>query len=145
MTETLDQSTIEDKMEESTWEEKFARKKWKVNVFKLFAGLSVGLVILGSGIILVNYNGLQWGLSGLIWGFLFLPLGLWITASVILGGLGPSGYYKLWLSPRYRTFFQWWYWRGSPEEPEESEQMDESEKAAYRQRQEEDKTRREFD
>lgn len=89
-----------------------------MDVPKLLVSLALGLVVLGAGIILVNSNGLQWGLNGIIWGLLLLPLGLWITASAILGGLGPSSPYILGL---HRVMFFWWNWIGS----EEAEKRDE--------------------
>jgi len=94
MTETLDQSILEDKMEESAQERHFAQEQRKLAAIKLLVGLSVGLTVLLSGIIMITFGG--FGSLGLLaTGFLFLPLGLWITASVALGGLGPTGAYRV--------------------------------------------------
>lgn len=118
MVETLDQNILEDKQEDSARYRQFARKEWKMSVSKLLAGLFVGLIILGSGIIIVN--------NGMIWGFLLLPFGLWVTASVILGGLGPSIWYRL---RGYRNLpWGWISWFKSEDEntKEENEKAPES-------------------
>ncbi len=120
MQESLEQSILEDEARQSLEDKQLMRKAARMDAPKLLVSLSIGLVVLGSGIVLVNFNGLQWGLTGLIWGFLLLPIGLWITASAILGGLGPSGPYRLGF---HRVMFIWWNWIGS----EESEKREENE------------------
>jgi len=140
MVETLDQSALEDMAEEKAGERRFARKAREVSALKLAAGLSMGLAVLGSGLILIAYEGFSsW--VWLSWGFLFLPWGLWIVASVALGGLGPSAWYRLWW--RYRFFWFWWNWISS-EESEEYDEIERSEKAEnIEARKESDKVRRE--
>ncbi len=128
MQESLEQSILEDETRRSLEDKQLMRKAVRMDAPKLLVGLAVGLVVLGSAIVLVNFNGLQWGLNGEIWGLLLLPLGLWITASAILGGLGPSAQYGLWL---HRVMFTWWNWIGS-EESEKREENDENERAEPR-------------
>lgn len=115
MTETLDQSILEDKLEESAEERHFAREERKVDAAKLSLGLSVGLGVLASGIVLITYGGFG-SLRWLAAGFLFLPLGLWITMSVGFGGLGPSGAYRL---RSYRNLRFWWGWIRTRDQEEE--------------------------
>jgi len=117
MGETLEESIQEDKVEELAVERQFARKARKVDLFRLSLGLGLGLAVLISGMVLVTYEGLgSW--EYLTLGFLFFPIGLWILASVALGGLGPGRSYR---------FFGWWDWMSS-EEAEEYEKQ-ENEKA----------------
>ena len=140
MGETLDQSALEDMAEEKAGERQFALKAREVSAVKLAAGLSIGLAVLGSGLSLIAYEGFgSW--VWLSWGFLFLPFGLWILATVALGGLGPSAWYRLWW--RYRFFRFWWNWIGS-EEYVEHDKIEENETAeSIEARNESDKFRRE--
>ena len=140
MVETLDESALEDMAEEKAGERRFARKAREVSAVKLAAGLSIGLTVLGSGLGLIAYEGFgSWRWLAL--GFLFLPLGLWIVASVALGGLGPSAWYRLWW--RYRFFRFWWNWISS-EESLEHDKIEENETTEnIEARNESDKSRRE--
>ena len=139
MVETLDQSIREDQAKELADELQFARKARKVDNVRLSVGLSVGFTVLLSGTILIFSNGFG-SLALLAWGFLFLPMGLWIVASVALGGLGPSAWYRLW---QYRIFLFWWTWI-TTEESEEYDEIEESEKAEnIEARNASDKSRRE--
>ena len=133
MTETLDQSILEDKLEESAAERQFVREERKVDAVKLSVGLSVGLGVLASGIILITYGGLALGV-------IFLPIGLWIIVSVSLGGLGPSAWHRLF---DYRVVRIPWSWIHS-EESEEEDKREKNEKAEnIEARNESDKSRRE--
>ena len=116
MIETVEQSIQEDRAKELAEELQFARKARKVGKVRLSVGLFVGLAILLSGIVLITSGG--FGSLGLLTtGLLFLPLGLWITGSVALGGLGPSGgAYRL---RSYRYLWFWWGWIGSRDKEEE--------------------------
>lgn len=141
MLETLDQSALEDMAEEKAVERQFARKERKVDVVKMTAGLSVGLAFLASGAILVIYNGFG-SVFVAAYGLLFFPIGLWIFASVALGGLGPSAWYRLW---DYRVFRIWWNWIGSKESVEErrKEASEKAEKVEARAESDESKSERE--
>jgi hypothetical protein len=122
MVETLDQSALEDMAEGKAAERQFAQKARRVSATKVAAGLSTGLAVLASGLILIIYEGFgSWRWSAV--GFLFLPLGLWITASVALGGLGPSGAYRL---RSYRYLWFWFGWIGSRDKEEEGSEKAES-------------------
>jgi hypothetical protein len=135
MTETLDQSIEEDMAEESAGERRFSRKARKANTVKLFVGLLIGLAVLAPGIILISYDGFgSWEYLAL--GFLCLPAGLLILASVALGGLGPSAWYRLW---DYRVFRIWWTWIGS-EESEEERKKEANQKAENTEARNEDDT-----
>jgi len=139
MVETLDQSALEDMAEGKAAERQFARKARKVDNVKLSVGLSVGLAVFLSGIVLIANAGFG-SLSWFATGFLFLPLGLWVLASVALGGLGPSAWYRLW---KYRLFWFWWNWISS-EESLEYDEIERSETAEnIEARNESDKSRRE--
>jgi len=133
MIETLDQSIEEDMAEESAGERQFSRRARKADAVKLLVGLSIGLAVLAPGIILISYEGFgSW--EYLTLGFLFLPIGLWILASVAMGGLGPSAWYRLW---DYRVFRIWWNWIGSKESEEENKR-EENERAENIESQSED-------
>ena len=122
MVETLDQSALEDMAEGKAAERQFAQKARELNATKVAVGLATGLAVLVSGLVLITYNGFgSWRWSAV--GFLFLPLGLWITASVALGGLGPSGSYRL---RSYRYLWFWWGWIGSRDKEEEGSERAES-------------------
>jgi hypothetical protein len=119
-------------VQESAVDRKLLQKVRRADTVKLSVGLSVGLAVLLSGIILVTSGG--FGSLGLLaTGLLFLPLGLWISASVALGGLGPS--YRF-LSYRYLWF---WGWIGSRDKEEEGSEKAESLEAS----EENDKTEEE--
>jgi hypothetical protein len=139
MTETLEQSSFEDRLADSAAQQEFARSEWRVDTAKLSMGISVGLVFLFSGMILITYEGFG-SFGWLVSGFLFLPLGLWIVSSVAMRGLGPSAWYRLW---DYRVFRIWWNWIGTKESVEE-DKIEENEKAEnIEARGEDDKSRRE--
>jgi|SRR5437660_2319004 len=139
MTETLEQSNLEDRLADSAEEREFARNEAEVDLVKFSVGLSVGLVFLFSGMILIIYEGFG-SLGWLVSGFLFLPLGLWVVASVALRGLGPSAWHRLWI---FRVFLLRWNLIGS-QGAEDEDRREENEKAENAEaRVEDDKSRRE--
>jgi len=110
-----------------------------VEFVKFSVGLSVGLAFFFSGMILISYEGFG-SLGWLVSGFLFLPLGLWVVASVALRGLGPSAWYRLWI---FRVFLLRWNLIGS-QGAEDEDRREENEKAENAEaRVEDDKSRRE--
>jgi hypothetical protein len=139
MTETLEQSNLEDRLADSAEEREFAQNAGEVDLVKFSVGLSVGLAFFFSGMILIIYEGFG-SLGWLVSGFLFLPLGLWVVASVALSGLGPSGWYRLWI---FRVFLLRWNLIG-PQGVEDEDRREENEKAEnIEARVEDDKSRRE--
>ena len=88
MQESLDESIHEDQAHESTVERQLLQKERKADAARLSVGLSVGLAVLLLGIFLIMFGG--FGSLGLLaTGFLFLPLGLWITVQLLLEGWDP--------------------------------------------------------
>ena len=87
MQESLEQSILKDEARRSLEDKQLRQVIVTVDTIMLVIGPGLCLVVLVSGIILVNF--------GLSWGVLLLPLGLGITASAILGGLGSGAPYGL--------------------------------------------------
>jgi hypothetical protein len=139
MTETLEQSNLEDRLADSAAERRFGRSEWQVDAVKLSIGLSAGIAVLFSGMILITYEG--FGSADLfVLGFLFLPTSLWIVASVTMSGLGPSAWYRLW---NYRVFRIWWNWIGTKESVEEDKREKNEKAENIEARGEDDRSRRE--
>ncbi|TMI31232.1 hypothetical protein E6H29_05460 [Candidatus Bathyarchaeota archaeon] len=69
MHETLEQSILEDEARKSLEDKQRMDIMARVDALRLAVGLAVGLVVLGFGIFLVNFD-------EIIWGFLLLPIGI---------------------------------------------------------------------
>ncbi|TMI27809.1 hypothetical protein E6H36_02130 [Candidatus Bathyarchaeota archaeon] len=69
MHETLEQSIREDEARKSLEDKQRMDIMARVDALRLAVGLAVGLVVLGFGIFLVNFD-------EIIWGFLLLPIGI---------------------------------------------------------------------
>src|SRR5712692_2592201 len=89
MNESLDQIIREETTRNSIESGRLSRKVGRIGRTRLLRGISFGLVLLLSGTVLITSEGFGFLVLAVL-GFIFLPWGLWIIVSSILGGLGPD-------------------------------------------------------
>ena len=107
MRETIDQSILEDQAHKVSEDRRISRlvsQQGRMGRTRLLVGLSFGLVLLLSGIVLIKigrfddagqvdiWHGNVWlnaiaSMDGFL-GLVLLPIGVWSLVSVIMGGLG---------------------------------------------------------
>lgn len=92
MTQTIEQSEIEDETKRRTEDKLLTRQELKREALKFAAGVIVGSVILVLSLVFLSS-----------WGLFLIPFGCVVLGVVIFGGLGRDGLGRAWVSRYTRS------------------------------------------